>query len=139
MANLRLLFAAAVVLVLLGVGAYLALGAGATPAAPAVPAGPAASGSAGFSPQAPASVWSQDRSGLYTCPGSLVAGYCVLPSASAGAAYCAGDPGCAGYLTYPAGLVPYTGAPLTAVQLTASAPTNATSYGPTTFYQKNPS
>lgn len=43
-------------------------------------------------------MWSSDGYTDYTCPSSLLSGWCVLPSEAAGAAQCTADTACAGYL-----------------------------------------
>jgi hypothetical protein len=42
--------------------------------------------------------WASDAQGAYTCPNSLSADWCILPTAAAGAAACDADSSCAGYL-----------------------------------------
>lgn len=131
----RLLLALGIVAILLGLGAYFMK----SPAAPAAATGGGGvAGVVSYLAQPPAAIWAQDPINTYTCPGpnSLVDGYCVMATPALAETYCTGDAGCLGYLTYPDELRAVTKVPAGAVQLTATQPTSATSYGTTTFYQK---
>jgi hypothetical protein len=128
----RRLLLGVIVLAALLLVAYLAKsGAQPAPVAPAISV-------VGYEAQAPGEYWSQDPDKAYTCndAGSLLTDYCVLATPAAAEAYCTGDSGCQGYLTYPSELSAVTKVPATAVQLTATLPTSASSYGTVTFYKK---
>ena len=51
-----------------------------------------------YTSTAGAAQWSADNYTDYECPQTLMSGWCVLPSESAGVAQCSADPACAGYL-----------------------------------------
>lgn len=42
--------------------------------------------------------WASDDKGAYACANTIVPNWCVLPTEAAGAAACAADASCAGYL-----------------------------------------
>jgi hypothetical protein len=92
---------------------------------------PAAAPAVGFVAQAPASVWDGASSNTYTCAGTTVGGWCVLPVAAA-RAQCASDPRCLGFIVPP----PNKGIPAGSAQLVATPPVAADGYGGAVYYKK---
>jgi hypothetical protein len=86
--------------------------------------------------QPPADVWDPSAKGAYTCPGTSLPGYCILPSASAAEAVCDADPKCTGFITPAAGIYSGWGQPVGSVQLVPVAPNDSGWHWPGTVYSK---
>ena len=81
---------------------------------------------------APSAQW--DLAGGYSCPGSVVSGWCILPDAASAKKTCDADPKCVGYIAPGSGS--HWGQPAGSVQLVAVPPSAAPGYDGTVFYKK---